>query len=44
MEFHEKFPENFILETDEPGMVTLPTYFGNVCLRFIPVFDICVHR
>lgn len=23
---------------------TLPTYFGNVCLRFIPVFDIVLHR
>lgn len=22
----------------------MPTYFGNVCLRFIPVFDIVVHR
>jgi mediator of RNA polymerase II transcription subunit 23 len=22
----------------------LPTYFGNICLRFIPVFDIVVHR
>ena len=24
--------------------VTFPIYFGNVCLRFIPVFDIVVHR
>ncbi len=23
---------------------TMPTYFSNVCLRFIPVFDIVVHR
>ncbi len=23
---------------------TMPVYFGNVCLRFIPVFDIVVHR
>ena len=22
----------------------MPRYFGNVCLRFIPVFDIVVHR
>jgi len=22
----------------------LPVYFGNVCLRFLPVFDIVVHR
>ncbi len=23
---------------------TMPVYFGNVCLRFIPVFDIVVYR
>lgn len=22
----------------------LPIYFGNVCLRFLPVFDIIIHR
>lgn len=22
----------------------LPIYFGNVCLRFLPVFDIVIHR
>ena len=41
MEYHEKFPEKFGVEGDLPS---LPTYFGNVCLRLIPVFDIVIHR
>jgi mediator of RNA polymerase II transcription subunit 23 len=52
MDFHNKFPEKFMFD-EMPGSMdsnsassvqTLPTYFGNVCLRFIPVFDIVVHR
>ena len=47
LEFHNQFPEKFSPEalTDKiHSFQTLPTYFGNVCLRFIPVFDIVVHR
>ena len=45
MELHQKFPEKFHFDNQEQhAMPTLPTYFGNVCLRFIPVFDIVVHR
>ena len=47
LEIHTQFPERFSPEhiTDKnPGFQTLPLYFGNVCLRFIPVFDIVVHR
>ena len=51
MEFHRKFPEKFIYDEQQTfsdpnvgGFHHLPTYFGNVCLRFIPVFDIVVHR
>jgi mediator of RNA polymerase II transcription subunit 23 len=41
--FHAKFPEKFVPEearTQQPHSV----YFGNVCLRFLPVFDIVIHR
>ena len=51
LEFHRKFPEKFSFEDQQSygggGNDTnspLPVYFGNVCLRFIPVFDIVVHR
>jgi len=49
--FHRKFPEKFapegIMEQTSGGpsqYQNLPVYFGNVCLRFLPVFDIVVHR
>ncbi|TRY72734.1 hypothetical protein TCAL_11188 [Tigriopus californicus] len=51
LEFHTKYPERFHADEHlavdgqiQGGGPTLPTYFGNVCLRFIPVFDIVVHR
>lgn len=44
--FHRKYPEKFAPE--EQGAAgthhPLPVYFGNVCLRFLPVFDIVIHR
>ena len=43
MELHQKSPERFHPD-NENSAPSLPTYFGNVCLRFIPVFDIVVHR
>lgn len=49
--FQRKFPERFgppesVLESVGMGgtHTALPTYFGNVCLRFLPVFDIVIHR
>ena len=49
--FQRKFPERFgppdsILESSGQSGThqPLPTYFGNVCLRFLPVFDITIHR
>ena len=47
LEIHDKFPEKFapdVLTEKSHNFQTLPMYFGNVCLRFIPVFDIVVHR
>ena len=46
LEFHTQFPEKFCPDalSERLHFQTLPTYFGNVCLRFIPVFDIVVHR
>ncbi|XP_077861463.1 mediator of RNA polymerase II transcription subunit 23-like, partial [Saccoglossus kowalevskii] len=52
MAFHRKFPEKFYFEGLQEfcGMGSqsshqyLPIYFGNVCLRFLPVFDIVIHR
>ncbi|XP_014210874.1 mediator of RNA polymerase II transcription subunit 23 isoform X1 [Copidosoma floridanum] len=49
--FHRKFPEKFAPEgfieqsSGSPNQYqTFPAYFGNVCLRFLPVFDIVLHR
>ncbi|XP_068610263.1 mediator of RNA polymerase II transcription subunit 23 [Brachionichthys hirsutus] len=52
MTYHKKFPEKLYFEglADEvnPPMQLepeyMPIYFGNVCLRFLPVFDIVIHR
>jgi len=47
LEIHQNFPEKFAadLPTEEAQATpTLPIYYGNVCLRFIPVFDVVVHR
>lgn len=41
LEFHLKYPEKFAPEEQGSGY---HPYFGNVCLRFLPVFDIVVHR
>ncbi|CAG9771045.1 unnamed protein product [Ceutorhynchus assimilis] len=41
LEFHRKYPEKFAPEEQSSGY---HPYFGNVCLRFLPVFDIVVHR
>ncbi|KAI5729263.1 hypothetical protein M8J76_000799 [Diaphorina citri] len=47
--FHQNYPEKFAPEgiLDQSGSSpyqSLPVYFGNVCLRFLPVFDIVIHR
>ncbi|KAA0195993.1 hypothetical protein HAZT_HAZT000789 [Hyalella azteca] len=52
MAFHRKFPEKFSPESLVGGggggqsghHQTLPIYFTNVCLRFLPVLDIIIHR
>ncbi|XP_042237503.1 mediator of RNA polymerase II transcription subunit 23-like [Homarus americanus] len=51
MAFHRKYPEKFSPESilAEQGTLTaqyqtLPIYFSNVCLRFLPVLDIIIHR
>lgn len=41
LEFHRKHPEKFTPEEQSSGY---HPNFGNVCLRFLPVFDIVVHR
>jgi len=37
--FHRKYPEKFAPEgiLDPASYQPLPVYFGNVCLRFLPV-------
>ena len=48
----QKYPEKLyfegLAEQVNPPVQTqhqyLPIYFGNVCLRFLPVFDIVIHR
>lgn len=44
--FHRKYPEKFAPEESNPtgAYSPLPVLFGNVCLRFLPVFDIVIHR
>ncbi|XP_071964997.1 mediator of RNA polymerase II transcription subunit 23-like [Antedon mediterranea] len=50
--FNQRFPEKFFFEglyeatrTQMANPPTyLPTYFVNVCLRFLTVFDIVIHR
>ncbi|XP_033121340.1 mediator of RNA polymerase II transcription subunit 23-like [Anneissia japonica] len=50
--FNQRFPEKFffegLYEATRTPMPTppkyLPTYFVNVCLRFLTVFDIVIHR
>ncbi|XP_008216794.1 mediator of RNA polymerase II transcription subunit 23 [Nasonia vitripennis] len=49
--FHKKFPEKFAPEgmmdqsSGSPNQYqSFPAYFGNVCLRFLPVLDIVMHR
>ncbi|TSO15222.1 Mediator of RNA polymerase II transcription subunit 23 [Bagarius yarrelli] len=52
MSYHKKYPEKLyfegLAEQVNPPMQLqpqyLPIYFGNVCLRFLPVFDIVIHR
>lgn len=49
MEFQRQHPEkyyhDFLTENNIPSMgKTLPSFFSNVCLRLLPVFDIVVHR
>lgn len=48
--FHRMHPEKFYFEglhdlTAQSSQHTyLPVYFGNVCVRFLPVMDIVIHR
>lgn len=52
MVFLQKYPEKLYFEgladqVNPPMQLQpqyLPIYFGNVCLRFLPVFDIIIHR
>lgn len=45
MAFQRKYPEKFAPEeAGGPYGGSLPVYLSNVCLRFIPVLDIVVHR
>jgi mediator of RNA polymerase II transcription subunit 23 len=40
--YHSKYPEVFLFEDQQQNQ--LPVFFGNVCLRFLPVLDILIHR
>eukprot|EP00795_Rhopilema_esculentum_P007477 gene7477-13251_t len=49
--YHLQYPEKLYFEglfeannIKPPQTSYLPMYFGNVCLRFLPVFDIVIHR
>jgi mediator of RNA polymerase II transcription subunit 23 len=47
--FHQNYPELIYFEgvqdrAAHTQKTYLPVYYGNVCLRFLPVFDIFTHR
>ena len=44
--FHEKFPEKLFFENLEVSSSHkyLPVYYSNICLRFLPVIDVLIHR
>ncbi|XP_014671221.1 PREDICTED: mediator of RNA polymerase II transcription subunit 23-like [Priapulus caudatus] len=43
--YHSKYPERFWLGELAPSQTqSLPVYYSNVCLRFLPVLDLVVHR
>lgn len=41
--FHQKFREKFAPD-ESVAHAPLTVYFGNACLRFLPVLDIVIHR
>uniref|UniRef100_A0A1I8MQB3 Mediator of RNA polymerase II transcription subunit 23 n=1 Tax=Musca domestica TaxID=7370 RepID=A0A1I8MQB3_MUSDO len=43
LSFHQKFPEKFAPD-ESASHPPLPVYFSNVCLRFLPVLDVVIHR
>ena len=50
LNFHQKYPERLFYEGLQlatglnPQHPYMPIYYGNVCLRLIPVLDILIHR
>jgi mediator of RNA polymerase II transcription subunit 23 len=44
--FHNEFPEKFAPDVlcESHHTQVLPVYFGNVCLRFLPIIDLIIHR
>lgn len=43
LSFYQKYPEKFAPD-ESISHPPLPVFFGNVCLRFLPVLDIVIHR
>lgn len=43
LQFHQNYPEKFAPD-ESASQIPLPVYFSNVCLRFLPVLDVVVHR
>eukprot|EP00116_Pleurobrachia_bachei_P000688 sb/3460950/ len=50
IDYHQKYPEHqYFVKSDFPGPNQggcnyLPVYYTNLCLRFIPVLDLVLHR
>ncbi|KAG9510935.1 Mediator of RNA polymerase II transcription subunit 23, partial [Fragariocoptes setiger] len=49
--FQQQFPEKYyfdclaeITKNPQASQQALPSYFSNVCLRFLPIFDLLIHR
>lgn len=48
-EFQSRYPQKYYVDylaemNVQTNSTTLPTYFSTTCLRFIPVFDLLIHR
>uniref|UniRef100_A0A1A9X3H6 Mediator of RNA polymerase II transcription subunit 23 n=1 Tax=Glossina brevipalpis TaxID=37001 RepID=A0A1A9X3H6_9MUSC len=43
LSFHQKYSEKFAPD-ESASHPPLPVYFSNVCLRFLPVLDVVIHR
>ena len=42
--YHDRYPEHNYFQQQGANTIYLPVFYSNICLRFIPVLDILIHR